>query len=111
MADMDEFVLMKLTCESVDIMCTVNKKYTPFVVIERGKKVLYLQLLKVLYGCVRSALLWYKLFAGTLKELGFALNPYDSCVANQMIEGSQCTIACTSTTPKYRTSNRTWRPT
>ena len=93
LADMDEFVLLKLSGASVDIMCTVNAKYRVFVTIENGKKVLYLQLLKALYGCVRSALLWYELFSGTLKEMGFELNPYDPCVANKMIEGSQCTIA------------------
>ena len=93
LADMDEFVLLKLTGESVDIMCTVNDKYVPFVVIEHGKKVLYLQLLKALYGCVRSALLWYELFSTTLQAMGFALNPYDPCIANKVIEGSQCTIA------------------
>jgi hypothetical protein len=54
---------------------------------------LYLQLLKALYGCVRSALLWYKLFSGTLKKMGFELNPYDPCIANKTIEDSQCTIA------------------
>jgi hypothetical protein len=84
---------LKLTGESVEIMCTVNAKYVPFVVTENGKKVLYLQLLKALYGCVRSALLWYELFSGTLKEMGFELNPYDPCIANKDIEGSQCTIA------------------
>jgi hypothetical protein len=73
-------------------MCTVNEKYQSFVAIESGKKVLYLQLLKALYGCVRSALLWYELFATTLKKMGFVLNPYDPCVANKMIDGKQCTI-------------------
>jgi hypothetical protein len=62
-------------------------------VLENGKKVLYLQLLKALSGCVQSALLWYKLFSGTLKEMGFELNPYDPCIANKIIEGTQCTIA------------------
>ena len=93
LADMDEYVLLKLTGESVDIMCTVNVKYKSFVTIEQGKRVLYLQLLKALYGCVRSALLWYELFSGTLKEMGFELNPYDPCIANKLIEGNQCTIA------------------
>ena len=93
LADMDEYVLLKLSGESVEIMCQVNTKYASFVVVEKGKRVLYLQLLKALYGCVRSALLWYELFTGTLKEMGFELNPYDPCVAKKMIEGSQCTIA------------------
>ena len=48
-ADMEDFVLLKLVGEAVDIMCQVNPKYENFVVIENGKKVLYLQLLKALY--------------------------------------------------------------
>ena len=48
-ADMEDFVLLKLVREAVDIMCQVNPKYENCVVIENGKKVLYLQLLKALY--------------------------------------------------------------
>jgi hypothetical protein len=54
--------------------------------------VLYLKLLKALYGCVQSALLWYDLFSSTLQGEGFKLNPYDTCVANKTINGKQCTI-------------------
>jgi hypothetical protein len=54
--------------------------------------VLYLELLKALYGCVQSALLWYELFSSTLQGMGFELNPYDACVANKVIDGKQCTI-------------------
>jgi hypothetical protein len=93
LADMDDFTLMKLTGETVDIMTKVNKEYSAFVTVENGKKVLYLQLMKALYGCVRSALLWYELFSSTLQKLGFELNPYDPCIANKVFEGSQCTIA------------------
>ena len=50
-------------------------------------------MLKALYGCVQSALLWYELFSTTLQSDGFALNPYDTCVANKTIDGKQCTIA------------------
>jgi hypothetical protein len=92
-AHMEDFVLLKLVGEAVNIMCQVNPKYKKFVVIENGKKVLYLQLLKVLYGCVQSALLWYNLFTNTLVRMGFKLNPYDLCVANSQIKGKQCTVA------------------
>jgi len=92
-ADMEDFVLLKMVGEAVDIMCDVNPKYAPFVVVESGKRVLYLRLLKALYGCVKSALLWYELFTETLIGMGFELNPYDPCVANSMINGKQCTIA------------------
>ena len=52
-----------------------------------------MRLVKALYGCVKSALLWYDLFSSTLIELGFILNPYDPCVANKMTNGNQCTVA------------------
>ena len=91
-ADMDVFTVMKLVGVDVDIMCNVDSKYKKFVIEENGQRVLYLQLLKALYGCVRSALLWYELFATTLKDMGFVLNPYDPCVANKMIQGKQCTV-------------------
>jgi Reverse transcriptase (RNA-dependent DNA polymerase) len=51
------------------------------------------RLKKAIYGCVRSALLWYNTFYGKLQEFGFSLNPYDACVANKVINGKQCTIA------------------
>jgi len=71
----------------------VNPKYEKFVVIENGKKVLYLQLLKALYGCVQSTLLWYNLFTNTSVHMGFKLNRYALCVANSQIKGKQCTVA------------------
>ena len=92
LADMDDFVLIKLTGDAVDIMCKANGKYESFVAIENNKKVLYLRLLKALYGCVRSALLWYELFSSTLQGEGFELNPYDPCIANKIIGGKQCTV-------------------
>ncbi|GAX15524.1 hypothetical protein FisN_6Hu141 [Fistulifera solaris] len=92
-ANMADFTLLKFTGESVNIMCKMNPKYEEFVAIEGGKRVLYVQLLKALYGCVCSALLWYEMFAGSLVDMGFELNPYDSCIANKKINGKQCTIA------------------
>ena len=71
----------------------MNPNHIPFVATKSGKKVLYVRLIKAIYGCVKSALLWYDLFYSQLKEMGFTLNPYDSCVANCDINGKQCTIA------------------
>ncbi len=92
-ADMTDFTVLRIEGEEVNILCQVHERYTQFVVIENGKKVLYLELLKALYGCVQSALLWYNLFTGTLEGMGFKLNPYDPCVANLTIHGKQCTVA------------------
>jgi Reverse transcriptase (RNA-dependent DNA polymerase)/Zinc knuckle len=92
-AYMPDFVIMKFTGESVDILCEMNPEYEEFVVTENGVRVLYVRLIKALYGCVKSALLWYELFQTTLQQMGFVLNPYDQCVANCDFEGTQCTVA------------------
>jgi hypothetical protein len=61
-------------------------------VFDRSKQVIYLKLIKALYGCIKSAFLWYQLFTETLLQQAFSLNPRDSCIANCTIEGTQCTI-------------------
>ena len=67
-ANMDNFVLVKLTGKTVDIMCEVSNEYEKFVGIENGKRVLYLRLKKALYGCMQSAILWYDTFKGYLED-------------------------------------------
>ena len=86
-------VLLVLRDELVDIMCTVDKSYKKYVIQKGNRKVLYLRVIRALYGCLESALLWYNLYSSTLQDMGFILNPYDNCVANKMIDGKQCTIA------------------
>jgi hypothetical protein len=54
--------------------------------------VLYVKLQKALYGCLRSALLFYLKFVGDIESQGFELNPYDPCVANKMIHHKQFTM-------------------
>jgi hypothetical protein len=88
----DKEIHMRLRDEFVDIMCEVNADYLPYVVYENGKKVLYVKILRAIYGCIESALLWYNLYATTLKDMGFVINSYDKCVANKIINGKQCTI-------------------
>jgi hypothetical protein len=60
--------------------------------MERGKPVIYVKLVKALYGTLQASLLFWWNLSGYLQELGFALNPYDECVANKMVDGKQCTI-------------------
>ena len=83
---------MKLTGNSVNIMCGVSKDYEKYIGIENGKKVLYSRLKKALYGCMQSAILWYDNFKGCLEEMGFKVNRHARCVANKIIDGKQCTI-------------------
>ena len=71
----------------------MNTDYKKHVRHENGTKMLYMVILRALYGCIQSALLWYNLYSKTLVEEGFVINPYDRCVANKVINGNQCTIA------------------
>ena len=56
-ADMEDFLILRMVGASVDVICKVNGEYERFVTEERGKKVIYLQLKKALYGCIQSAIL------------------------------------------------------
>ena len=89
----DEFVVLRFEGIFVDILCEGMPELLGDVVYEHGKKVLYVRALKAIYGCVKSALLWYNLYESTLVKQGFVVNPYGRCVANKMINGKQCTIA------------------
>ena len=90
---MDDLATMKFTGKAVHIICELDPTYVEYVVIEKGQKVIYVCLHKAFHGCVRSALLWYKLFSETLSEMAFVLNNYDQCIANSTIDGAQCTVA------------------
>ena len=53
---------------------------------------IYVELLKALYGMLNSSLLWYKKFRGDLEEYRFKLNNYDPCIVNKMVNGKLLTI-------------------
>jgi hypothetical protein len=75
-------------------------KYRTYMIEERGKMVLYIELhQKALYGTLQAALLfWWKLMEFLTVKLsftinpGFTVNPYDQCVVNKIIDRRQCTI-------------------
>ena len=50
---MDQFLVMKIEGDMVDFMVQAEpKKYAPHVHIEHGRKVLYIQIPRALYGCI-----------------------------------------------------------
>ena len=92
-ADMDPGVYMRIDGAMADLLMEIDHDmYHPHMVKEKGKPVIYVELLKALYGTLRAAHLFWETLSGKLQEWGFAINPYDSCVANKEIEGQQCTI-------------------
>jgi hypothetical protein len=89
-----ERIIMKITGTLVDLLVKLSPEtYGPHVVVdERGKKCIYVQVLRALYGMLIAALLWYKMFKADLEEIGFKFNPYDPCVANRIINDKQHTV-------------------
>ena len=66
------------------------KVYKPYVT--KDKKVNFILLLRCLnaiYGTIIAGLLFYKKVRNTLLREGFEINPYDPCVANNMVNGNQ----------------------
>ena len=71
-------VILKLVGVFMEIMCKSNPEYDKYGAVEKGRKVLFLRVLRALYGCLESALLCYDdLYPTTLQQHGFVLNPYD----------------------------------
>ena len=89
---MDKGVHMRITGLMATLLIEIDSSYKQFVVYEHGKPVIYVELLRALYGTLRAARLFWERLSAEIKEWGFIINPYDSCVANKVINGSQCTI-------------------
>jgi hypothetical protein len=88
-------VIMKIRGPLVDMLVNIDTRtYEPYVVEENNNKVIYVVVLKALYGMLQSALLYYKKFRRKdIEDIGFNVNPYDPCIANRMVNGKQHTIA------------------
>ena len=58
-ADMqnDKRILMNLRGDFIYITCQVNPDYEQHMRYENGKKVLYILVLREIYGCIKSVLL------------------------------------------------------
>ena len=53
---------------------------------------LYVRLIKALYGMFGTVLLFYKRLRSDLDNMGFMVNPYNPCVANRMVNGKRMTV-------------------
>ena len=93
-ADSDEDITMVLKGRLAELMVQVAPNlYRKYVTVDRRNvPILYVKIQKALYGLLRSALLFYRKLVGDLESNGFTLNPYDPCVANKIINGSQMTV-------------------
>ena len=51
--------------------------YGPYIVFEKQRKAINVQVLKAIYRMLQAAMLWYDKFRQELEKEGFELNPYD----------------------------------
>ena len=86
-------VIMKMRGKLAELLVKVAPEiYREYVTIEKGQKVLYLELRKALYGMLKSVLLFYGKLRSDLESIGFVVNPYNPYVANMEQGGSQLTV-------------------
>ena len=93
-AEIDEMVHVRFTGAMVTLLLEIDyEMYKDYVIVEKGERVMYMELLKALYGTLRAAcLFWQKLSKQLIDEWGFTPNKYDDCVVNKMINGQQMTV-------------------
>jgi hypothetical protein len=64
--------------------------YMKYVIVNtKGKTVMYVRLLNALYGIMKVTLLFYQCFVQDLMSIGFEISPYDPCIANKNVKGTQ----------------------
>ena len=84
---------MKIKGILAKMLCKIAPNtYLPFVTYNNNRHVIYVSMIKALYGMLVSALLYYKKFRADLEKIGFTVNPYDKCVENKMVRSYQHTI-------------------
>ena len=87
-------IVMKIRGPMVDMLVEIDPdSYAEYVTYENGNKVLYVHILRAIYGMLMSGLLFYKKFRKSIEKIGYEVNPYDPCVANKTIRGKQHTIS------------------
>jgi hypothetical protein len=86
-------IIMKIRGQLVDMLLEICPGvYDDYVRYEGKNKVLYVRMLKALYGMLISSILYYKKFRKDMETIGFEVNPYDICVANRTVNGKQQTV-------------------
>ena len=93
-SDNDQRIIMAIRGKTAELLVRMNpslyRSYRWYS--KKGVPMLYVLINKTLYGMLRVALLFYRKLRNDLEEMEFVVNPYDPCVANPDVNGSQCTI-------------------
>jgi hypothetical protein len=92
--DMDEEVIITIRGRLAELMVKAAPNiYRKYIALDaNNQSIIYMKLKNAMYGCLRSALLFYHKLVGDLESQGFGINPYDPCVANKMAAGKKFTL-------------------
>ena len=70
--DSEKMVIMKITDVKVDMLLELNSEmYSRHVLFENIKKLIYVVVLREIYGMLVVFILLYKKFCGDLENIGF----------------------------------------
>ena len=84
---------MKIRRALVDIIIDILPgKYEVFLVYKRNQKILYVKILKELYGILTASILYYKKLRTDIGSVRYLVNPYNACVVNKNINGKHHTL-------------------
>ena len=81
----DKKGILELRVTFVDIIFQINPEHNKNMMYKSGQKVLYMLVLRSIYGCIDFFLQLYKLYSETLMEKGFELSPYYIFVTNKWL--------------------------
>ena len=88
-----KIIIMKVRGKLVDWLVDLDSiTYLNMVVIKKRVKVIYLEILRAIYGMSEASLLWYRKFQSDLETIGFEFNVYDPCGAQRSKDKHQHTI-------------------
>ena len=89
----DDVVHVVLDGRMAELLAKLSPEtYQEYIHHRRGQAYIYCKLDCALYGTLKAAMLFWRKLSKNLKENGFIVNPYDWCIVNKNINGSQCTI-------------------
>ena len=87
-------IIMRITGLLVDYLKNLfPTEYKKYVAMQNQTKILDVEMKKALYGMMLPSLLFYKHFKRDLESIEFKINPYNICVANQIVRGYQQIVA------------------
>ena len=92
-SDQDETIHMQLEGTLAKLLVQFDpSSHWLYLITEKENPVLYVEVVKALYGTLRVVLLSWRKLTKKLVEWVFEVSPYGWCITNKMLHGKQCTI-------------------